>query len=87
MAAPTINVTYDKATYAPGATITATVNYADPDTKDTSEVWQATNANGEKAEITVARHVVDPVTIVPPAGYTQVPGSDTGAQVKFTATA
>ncbi len=87
MAAPSINVTYDKAVYAPGAQITATVTYADPDTKDTSEVWSATNVNGEHAEITVVRHVVDPVTIVPPAGFTLVAGSDTGAQVKYTATA
>jgi hypothetical protein len=87
MATPTLSVAYDKATYAPGAQITATVTYSDPDTKTTSEVWQATNANGEQATITVDRHVVDAVTIVPPAGFTQVPGSDTGASVKFTATA
>jgi hypothetical protein len=87
MAAPVLAVTYDKAVYAPGATITATVNYSDPDTKDTSEVWQAVNDNGDKGTITVTKHVVDPVTIVPPAGYSVVPGSDTGAQVKFTGTA
>lgn len=87
MAAPVLNVTYDKTVYAPGAQIVATVTYSDPDTKVTPEVWTATNANGEKATITVERNVVDPVTVVPPAGFTLVPNSDTGAQVKYTATA
>jgi hypothetical protein len=87
MANPTLTVTYNKAVYAPGETITATVAYADPDTKTVSDVWQATNANGDQATITVARNVVDPVTIVPPAGYTKVTGSDTGSQVVFTRTA
>lgn len=87
MAAPFISVTYDKSVYAPGDKITATVSYSDPDTKDSSEVWSAQNANGEHAEITIVKHVNDAVTIVPPAGYTLVPGSDTGAQVKFTGTA
>lgn len=87
MASPVLSVVYDKATYAPGAPINVTVTYSDPDTKDTSDVWQAVNDNGEKATITVVKHVNDPVTIVPPAGYTLVAGSDTGAVVKFTGTA
>lgn len=87
MAAPLLNVSYDKASYAPGAPVVATVDYSDPDTKTTSDVWKATNANGEQATITVSRNVVDPVTIVPPAGFTMVPNSDTGAQVKFSGTA
>jgi hypothetical protein len=49
MANPTLSVTYNKAVYAPGETITATVAYADPDTKTVSDVWQATNANGDQA--------------------------------------
>jgi hypothetical protein len=84
MANPALNVTYDKATYAPGSQIVATVDYSDPDTKVVQDVWEATNANGDEATITVQRRVVDPVTILPPAGFTLVPGSDTGAQVKFT---
>jgi hypothetical protein len=84
MANPILNVTYDKATYAPDGQIVATVDYSDPDTQVIQDVWQATNANGDEATITVERHVVDPVTIEPPEGFTEVPGSDTGAQVKFT---
>jgi hypothetical protein len=85
MANPTLTVTYNKAVYAPGETITATVAYADPDTKTVSDVWQAVNpTTGELATFTITKNVVDPVNIVAPAGYTKVAGSDTGAQVKFT---
>lgn len=83
MAAPVLTVTYDKQVYAPGAQILATATYSDPDTKDTTDTWKAVNADGEQATIAVTRHVVDPVTIVPPAGFTMVAGSDTGASVQF----
>jgi hypothetical protein len=54
MANPTLTVTYNKAVYAPGETITATVAYADPDTKTVSDVWQAVNpTTGELATFTV----------------------------------
>lgn len=69
MAAPSITVTYDKTTYAPGDPIVATVHISDPDTGVKSDVWQAVDAAGNTAEITVARNVVDPVTVTPPSGF------------------
>lgn len=89
MAAPVLNVTYNKSVYAPGEAIQATVDYSDPDTKTENEVWKGTNQNGEQGTVTVSKKVVDAVTIVPPPGsnYVMVPGSDTGSQVKFTGTA
>lgn len=87
MASPVLNVTYNKSVYAPGEAIQVTVDYSDADTKTVSEVWKGTNQNGEQGTVTVSKNVVDPVTIVPPAGYTMVPGSETGSQVKFTGTA
>lgn len=69
MANPTIQVTYDKVTYAPGDPIIATVHINDPDTGAKSDVWQAVDAAGNTAEITVARNVVDPLIVTPPAGF------------------
>jgi hypothetical protein len=71
MANPTISVTYDKSTYAPGDLVIATVTIGDPDTRDISDVWTASNPNGDQATITVVKHVVDPVTVTPPAGFTK----------------
>ncbi len=85
MAKPVLNVTYDRATYAPGDPIVVTVDYSDPDTKSTPEVWTAVNENGEQATITVDRKVVDAVTITAPAGY--VKQSDDGARQVWRGTA
>ena len=90
MAAPTGSVSYDKASYKPGEIITATVSYVDPDSKSWSETFNLTDSQGNLTPASATFVVSDPVSAAPAnlaRTWTKVAGSDTGASVKFTATA
>lgn len=87
--APTCTISLDKASYAPGATITATVSYADADTRTTPLTVTVTDAAGATGTATVSLIIKD--TDVPTVSdgtsrvYTKV--SDNGSIAVFTATA
>jgi hypothetical protein len=94
MAAPSISsITFDKATYSPGDTITATVDY----TAGTSNVTQtftgtATDSTtGQTGNLTVDFVVTEndatTVTVSDSGTRTWTKISDTGSIAKFTATA
>lgn len=89
MAAPTVSVVLDKASYAIGAKITATVTYSDPDAKTVTLSGTATDAEGNASPFTGSFAISDPVTLaVSDDGkrvWTKV--SDTGGVAVFTATA
>lgn len=89
MAAPTVTVSLDKPTYAPGEKMTLTVNYADADTKTITLTVVATDAAGNTSAPTTVNAVIDPVgltvTSSPARTWTKV--SDTGSVAVFTATA
>lgn len=90
MAAPTGSVAYDKASYAPGEKITATVSYSDPDTKVWAEAFDLTDTQGNVTRASASFSVADPVNSAPAnlaRTWAKVAGSDTGASVKFTTTA
>lgn len=89
MAAPTVTVSLDKPTYAPGEKMTLTVNYADADTKAITLTVVATDSAGNTSAPTTVTAVIDPVgltvTSSPVRAWTKV--SDTGSVAVFTATA
>lgn len=90
MASPTGSIAYDKASYKPGDTMTATVSYSDPDSKIATESFDLADTQGNKTTLTGTFTIADPVTVTPgnvARTWTKVAGSDTGASVKFTATA
>lgn len=69
MASPTIQVTYDKATYAPGDPIVATVIIGDPDNRTVTETWQVKDSADNVTEVSLTKTIVDPLTVTPPAGF------------------
>lgn len=91
MTAPTGSVTFDKSSYKPGETMTATVSYVDADTKSGTATFNLTDSQGNTTPATATFNVADPVSVAAASGndrtWTKVAGSDTGASVKFTATA
>jgi hypothetical protein len=91
MANPTGSVSYDKSSYHPGETMTATVSYADADSKTGVAAFDLTDAAGHVTPAQATFTVSDPVDVTPKPSndrtWVEVAGSDTGASVKFTATA
>lgn len=91
MASPTGSVAYDKASYAPGEKMTATVSYSDADSKTGSATFDLTDSQGNLTPVSATFTIADPVGSKANAAndrtWTKVAGSDTGASVKFTATA
>jgi hypothetical protein len=91
MANPTGSVAFDKASYAPGETMTATVSYADADNRTGSGAFDLTDGQGNVTHLVGTFTIADPVGVTPAAGndrtWAKVASSDTGASVKFTATA
>lgn len=87
MPAPTVSLTTDKPTYAPGALITATVVYAAPAGSSWTITGTATDAQGNQATAIV--QISDPVTVKVTDSsnrvYTKI--SDNGSTAVFTATA
>lgn len=71
MANPTIQVTYDKNSYAPGDPKIATVVVTDADTRVDTEVWGVTDGQGNQGTMTKSINIVDPLTVNPPAGWTK----------------
>lgn len=67
--APSITVTYDKDTYAPGDRIIATVVIGDPDTRTVTETWGVRDSADNVTSVTVSKSVVDPLTVTPPVGF------------------
>lgn len=93
---PTVTgITFDQPSYAPGATITATVTYtagaSDTQLTFTGVATDPNTGTSGQMEGTFTVQASDPTTVtVSDSGnrtWTQVPGSDTGTQVQFTATA
>lgn len=91
MTAPTGSVTFDKTSYAPGETITATVSYQDADTKTGTAKFDLTDSQGNKTPATATFSVADPVSVASDPtndrAWTKLANSDNGSSVKFTATA
>ena len=91
MASPTGSVSYDKSSYKPGDVMTATISYSDPDSKTGSGGFDLTDSQGNTTPIFGTFTISDPVTVKAQAAndrvWVKVAGSDTGASVKFTATA
>lgn len=92
--APTISsITFDKATYNPGDTITATVNYA-PGTSDVTQSFTGTatdSTTGQTGKLSVnfvtTKSDTTSVTVSDSGSRTWTKISDTGSIAKFTATA
>lgn len=89
MANPTItSAALNKAAYAPGETMTLTVNYSDPDKQNLQISIKVADSAGNEANASV-NAVIDPsvvtVTSAPSKTWTKV--SDTGAVAVFTAVA
>jgi uncharacterized protein YfaS (alpha-2-macroglobulin family) len=87
MAAPILNLSLDKGSYAPGETARLTVSYSDPDNATTTLSVTGTDSGGNPATMTVQLVVADPVTLTvtdPARTWTKV--SDTGAVAIYSAT-
>lgn len=87
MAAPTVAASLDAATYAPGATMTLTVTYGDPDHDVATQTITVRDSAGTETVVTTTA-VVDPLTLTvtdPDRTWTAV--SNNGAVAVYTATA
>jgi hypothetical protein len=88
MATPSVSASLDKTTYAPGESMTLTVNYSDPDTDAVQVTITVTDKSGNQSAPTTLTAVIDPLTVGvtdPDRAWTKV--SDTGTVAVFTATA
>jgi len=90
------SITTDAANYAQGDTITATAQYTDTEATPDTPTLTGTDPDGATASQDFSFTVNQPQpagsvnwVLNDPSGrvWTEVPGSDTGAQVQFTATA
>lgn len=90
MANPTVTASLNKASFAPGDTMTLTVTYADPDNRSgTVTVTVTDTGGGSSAPASVGYVIADPVTIAvtDSLNHTFTKQSDTGAVAVYTATA
>lgn len=88
MANPTVTASLNKTAYAPGETMTLTVNYADADRQSLAVTITVTDSSGNTGTAT-ANAIIDQGTVVvtssPARTWTKV--SDSGTVAVFTATA
>lgn len=87
--APTLTGALDKASYAPGDTITATLTYGDPDSQTQTLTWTATDGSGATQTLALSLVVKDPVAlkVTDPSGRVWTKVSDNGVIAVFTAKA
>lgn len=93
-AAPSISsITFDKASYAPGDTITATISYS-AGTSDVTQTFEGVatdSSTGETGTLQVSFVVTEPdtttITVSDSGNRVWAKISDTGSIAKFTATA
>lgn len=86
---PTVTLTLDKPAYVKGETMTATVRYADPDSKTSTVTVTVTDASGGTGTANIILVVADPVSVrmVDTDGRAWTKTADDGKAALFTATA
>lgn len=91
-----VSASYDQSSYLPGATMTLTIDYTQGQSAQVTNttVQGVDTVNGLPASLSVSLSVQEPdgalawtITDAKSRVYTEVAGSDTGSQVKFTAVA
>lgn len=87
MAAPTVTAALDAPAYPPGAMMTLTVTYSDPDHQVATQTITVRDSAGTETEVTTTA-VVDPLTVeVDDPDRPWVKIADNGSVAVFTATA
>lgn len=88
MSAPTCSASLNKATYAPGETMTLTVNYGDPDRRTDTVTITVTDSTGLTGTASTTL-VMDPLTLAvsDSSGRVWAKQSDTGSVAVYTAVA